>query len=568
MPLMSSALLRKKKFLKGDFPFLILLLILSIFISWPLFNEDFINTVDGGDHLLHIYCMNQFIGHGQWFVRWVPHLYGYGYPVFNYYPPFFALLGTAFLKTGLSIVWALNLACFMIVVFSGFSMYFFAKELWGSEGGFLSAVAYIFAPYFMLDLYVRGAYAELASFVFLPLILWAFLRLHKEPNINRLIIASLSLAGLFLTHNCVTLIFCPIVLLYILVLHLPINRQNLASIIFSLLAFFLGIALTAFFWLPAYLEKDFVHIERILNGALDFHQNFLSVQQLLYAPWPQKAGTPLPYEIGPLHCLLALISFCFILKISQGNRSLFKQWLFLFVILIGIIFLTLPLSINIWEHIHILKFIQFPSRLLVVVTLLVSILAGSSCLLFNPKHRIIVMILAVLAIILVNSNRCHPPYGSVKVNLKGVSSSIVFSHLHPQDGGEFIPKWVKEKRIPIPLEKLQIIQGHGRIIKEVVLSEVHQIFYVEVSTPSILCLNVFYFPGWDVKVDGKSVEIFKDNPYGLIVFSIKEGVHEIKADFGPTPIRQTATNISFIALLFLIALFIFGTLIYNKNLRQ
>ena len=559
--------LHKKSFLDGDAPYLILLLIFSIFICWPLFKEDFITTIDGGSHLLHIYCMDQFIGKDQWFVRWVPYFYGYGYPVFNFYPPLFSIVGTVFAKAGLSFIWALNLTSFSFIFFSGFTMYFFAKELWGKQGGFLSAVAYIIAPYQMLDLYARGAYAESTSFPFLPLIFWGFFKLHKELNVFYLSIASLSVAGLFLSHNSITLIFCPIILFYILVLHSPLRRQDYLLFLISLATFGLGIGLAAFFWLPALLENKFVHIDKIVTGFLDFHNNFLSIQQLIYSPWPQKPGTPLPYEIGPIHCLLAITSFCFIQRIVKNRKFLIQQMFFLFFILIVTIFLTLPASLKIWEHIYILRFLPFPCRFLVVITFLVSVLAGGVILIGHPKRRLTIMILGVLALFLINFSRCHPPYGSNKVNLKNVDASFVFTHLHPQDAGEYLPIWVKEIRSPVPSEKLEIIKGDGQILSRNVASDLHQTFTVEALSPSLLCFNVFYFPGWTIKVDGHLVDILKDNPFGLIVFPVNEGVHEIKADFGPTPVRQAATVISFISLVILIGLFT-AALLKTKRVVQ
>ncbi|MBF0504448.1 MAG: hypothetical protein HQL14_05020 [Candidatus Omnitrophica bacterium] len=508
--------------------------------------------------------MAQFIGHDQWFVRWVPQFYGYGYPVFNFYPPLFSILGTVLVKTGLTYVWALNLACFFIVLFSGFTMYFFSKELWGYEGGFLSGVAYMIAPYLMLDLYSRGAYPEATSFPFLPLILWAFLKLTKELKAHYLSIASLSIAGLFLSHNCITLVFCPIIFLYILVLHLFPYRQNRPTItsgirrhwpfLASLTAFGLGIGLAAFFWLPAILEKNFVHIDKLVGGFLDYHNNFLSIQQLIYSPWPTKPGPYYSYEIGPMHCLLAITTLCMITKVTKDREFLRPQILFLFLISMTCIFLTLHSSLIIWEHLPILKFMSFPWRFLVIITCMVSTLAGGITLVSHPKHRPVLMILGVLALLLINASRSHPPYGSVKVNLKNVTASMVFTRLQPQDTGEYLPQWVKTIRYPIPSEKLEIITGEGQILNKNTVSDLHQTFTVGISTPSILCFNVFYFPGWNIKVDGHDVDIFKNNPFGLMFFSINPGVHEIKADFGPTPVRRAATIISIVCLILLIGL--------------
>jgi len=433
-------------------------------------------------------------------------------------------------------------------------MYLFAKELWGPQGGFLSAVAYIFAPYPMLDLYAGGSCAESASFAFLPLILLAFLKLSKDLKPFYLSVASISVAGLCLTHNCSTLIFCPVVFFYILILHFPPRRQNFLSLSINLITFTLGVGLAAFFWLPAMIEKKFIHTEWLLNGNLDFHNHFLSIQQLIYSSWPKFPGT-IPFHIGPVHCLLAFISICFVKRIIRDRQNLIKPLLFLVFILILSIFLTLSSSLMIWEHIPILRFIQFPWRLIIVITLIVSIFIGGITLLSHPYHRMTMMCLGLLAIFLMNFSHCYPPYGSKNVNLTNIEPSFIFHNLLPQDGLEYMPLWVKEIRTPIPSEKLEIIKGKGLVLNRSGAYDTHLLFSVETTSPAILCFNTFYFPGWSITVDGHLVEIFKDNPFGLMFFAINEsGIHEIKIDFGSTPIRRAAGIISIMSFIILTGL--------------
>ncbi len=552
MKLMQSGKAPRKSFLEGDLLCLLLLLALSLFVCWPFLKDNFITTVDGGDHLLRLFAMQSFIGKDQWFVRWVPYLHGYGYPEFNFYPPLVAMVGTVLVKAGLSLVWSLNLTCVLFIFLTGLTMYILAKEFWGRQGACLSAVAYLFAPYLMVDYYARGDYSEAASFAFLPLIFWAFLKLYQEQKVFYLVIGGLSIAGLFLVNNCVTLIFFPIILLYIFLLYFSTGRRHLPLLI-SLATFALGMGLAAFFWLPAFLEKNLVHIDRMLQGGLDFHHNFLSLKELIFAPWPQKPGTRLPYEIGFVHALFAITGVCFIKKISREQKHLGHQMLFFTFIFIGAVFMALPASLWIWDHVHILKFLQFQSRLLIVLTFTVSILAGSVALIVHPKYRWPVVSLGILIIFAVNYSHCFPPYGSAKVNLpSNVPPAFVFRQLHAQDGGEFIPKWVQMLREPVPLESLDILSGNGQILDRQQHFELHQSFTVQATSPLLLCFNSFYFPGWTVKVDGQPVDILKDNPLGLIIFTFKEGVHGVKVDFGQTPVHQAATVISLICLLILL----------------
>ncbi len=564
---MGTGQLPKKSILSTDIIYLSLILLLSLFICWPLFNNDFMTTIDGGGHLLGLYSLKIFMGFDQLFVRWIPYLHGYGCPFFNFYPPMFATIGALLAKAGLGIVWALNLTSFFFILLSGITMYFFAKEIWGAEGGFLSAAAYIFAPYQMVDLYARGAYAESASFAFLPFILWVFLRLHHKQNILYLSIASLSVAGLILTHNCVTLMFCPVILFYIVMLNIPNLRTDYRPLLLSMTAFALGIGLACFFWLPAFVEKKYIHIEKLLNGIFDFHKNFLTIKELFYSPWPKISGTGLPFEIGPVHCLLTIISLCFIQRTTKGRKFILYLVILCVFILAITIFSTLPPSAFIWENIPILRFIQFPSRLLVLITLMVCILIGGVTLIFNShRNQLIIMILGVLMIFMMNFSNCHPPYGTKKVNVDGIPPTFVYRNLHSQDGGEYTPIWAQDIRDPVPFKDLEIIKGDGIILSRQEVPELHQVFLIKAFSPMLVCFNVFYFPGWTIKVDGQLVDIMNDNPFGLIVFPVEEGEHVIKADFGATPIRRDATIVSIICLIFLLGLIFLGLhrLVYKR----
>ena len=64
---------------------------------------------------------------------------------------------------GFSFVAAQNLTCFALLCLAGLGMYLLAGEFFGPRGGLVSAVAYLFAPYLLVTLYVRHALADCAA---------------------------------------------------------------------------------------------------------------------------------------------------------------------------------------------------------------------------------------------------------------------------------------------------------------------------------------------------------------------------------------------------------------------
>jgi uncharacterized membrane protein len=56
---------------------------------------------------------------------------------------------------------------------AAWGMYLLGKKIWNeSMAGFLSSLVYIFSPYYVQDIYIRGAYAEFAAFSFFPWIIY------------------------------------------------------------------------------------------------------------------------------------------------------------------------------------------------------------------------------------------------------------------------------------------------------------------------------------------------------------------------------------------------------------
>lgn len=75
---------------------------------------------------------------------------------------------------------------------------------------------------------------------------------------------------------------------------------------------------------------------------------------------------------------------------------------------------------------------------------------------------------------------------------------------------------------------------------------------VEVSTAAKLKFNQFYFPGWDIKIDGEPVKfnyLEKGENYGLPIFEIVSGSYFVEEKFKNTPVRNLADGVSIISVI-------------------
>ncbi len=182
-------------------------------------------THDGHLHYHRVAAMRHAWENGLYFTRWLPDLaFGYGYPFFVYReaPPLYAVFAPHLL--GMPLPAATNLFYALTILACGWFMYLWVRDVLGERPALVAAVAYMSAPYVLIDALIRGNSPESLALPLLPLILWAarrWLLADQLPLTGShwpFIIATFGLALLSLSHNISTLIFVPTLLIYLLAL--------------------------------------------------------------------------------------------------------------------------------------------------------------------------------------------------------------------------------------------------------------------------------------------------------------------------------------------------------------
>ena len=224
--------------MKTNLVLILLVLFFSILISLPLLKSGLYEMHDD-QHVARLYLFDKSVREGQVPVRWVDELgFGFGYPLFVFYPPFVYMLGEVFHLSGFGFIDSVKLVFFASILLSGVGMFVFVKELGGRLAGLTSALFYMFLPYRALDIYVRGALAEAFSFVWLPLILWSFYKLsnlqeqsdykiYRRKSANYTLLSATFLALLMITHNLIFLPFMLILPIYLFFLFLKTSEKKL-----------------------------------------------------------------------------------------------------------------------------------------------------------------------------------------------------------------------------------------------------------------------------------------------------------------------------------------------------
>jgi hypothetical protein len=511
--------------------YILIILLLSLPAVWSLFHPGFFPSDDGEWMVVRLSDFHRSFVSGQIPVRWAARLnYSFGYPVFNFLYPLSLYFGEFFHLLGFSFVWSIKLVFIFSFLFSALVMYLFAREFWGDPGGLISAIFYAYAPYRFLDVYVRGSIGEAVSFIFVPLVFWMIYKLSQRKNWLYVVIGAFGYAGLVMSHNIMAMIFTPILIAYLI--FLTFSRRSFTLLLFYSFTLVLGLGLSAFFWLPAFYDKQFTILDKVTVAY--FWEHFPTLNQLIVPFWGYGPSIPGPndlasYQIGIAHILVVLLTVVVIWKL---------QALFFLLTFVIFFFLMLSFSTPVWGVVPMLWRVQFPWRLLAVTAFASSFLAGGLNQLIKLKYRGIFTFLLLLLVIFLNYNYAKPEYF-----INRPEEFYTTNEATTTVKDEYMPIWVQDKPTERAGEKVEIISGEG-LINELFFNSKKVSFAVEAESQLEVQINTIYFPGWRAKIDGKETPLHYQNEAGVIRFKVEAGRHRVAVEFGETPVRLLADIIS------------------------
>jgi len=496
--------------------------------------------------------------------RWVPDMgYGFGFPLFNYYPPLPYLVGEVIRLVGFSFVDTVKLVFLISFIFSGIAMYYFSKEFFGKIGGILASVFYIWAPYHAVDVYVRGAMNEAWAFIWFPVILLFSYKLitgRRSLVTERIVLLSLSWAGLFLSHNLMVLIFTPIFAVWCL-FWIWRSKNLVSSIKYLVSSGLLALGLTTFFTLPAILEQKYVQVETLVNGYYEYIAHYVTIGQLLtsrfwgYGPSVWLANDGMPFQIGHIHWMLSLvIGGWWLVTCLKKKKSIIRNSLFIIPFFLAVgwfaAFMTHSRSTFIWQALPFLKFVQFPWRFLALVTLSFSFIAGFIVAVLRkliPKYYALCAAALALVLVAFNWNYFLPEHGKMgALTDKEKFSGAAWDLQRTAGIFDYLPRTAKENPKEGQSILAETVGGKGQITDARQGTNWAR-FQVAADKDGVMVrVNIFDFPNWKIFVDGNEVEMFipENERWGRMYFSVPKGTHKVYLKLYNTPLRSVSNIIS------------------------
>ncbi len=504
----------------------LLFLILVIIVSLPsiigLLHLGFPSTDDGNWMIIRFSAFFENLRNGQFPVRFLTRLnYGFGYPVADFLYPLFMYIGVPIHVLGFSFVNTIKIILGLSLIFSSIFTYLWLRKIFDNISSAIGSVFYTLFPYHLFDVYKRGSVGEVLSLTILPFILWQIER-------KSLLLTSLGIALLIVSHNTLALLFTPLIIGYIFLRNKRFSKFNLLSFIF-------GLGISSFYWIPALYDSQYTVFSK--TQVSDFSSYFIN---------------------NNLGILGLSLGFLILESIFYLIRKKDKMFSILLLTVLVISFLSLSFSELLWKLFPFTNLIQFPFR---IISIIIPLSAFMIAYLLNKEKLQKKYLLSVIYLIIIFI--AAAPFLFPKEYQYYPDTFYSTNQDTTTVRNEYMPKWVKEIPTSMYKSKVEVING-GETPQILVQNANKTSFNLTLEDKRTVQVNTVYFPGWKVRVDGKEVPISYENENGLIRFFVNPGRHFINISFGETPLRILADLVSFVSLIILFLLAIKNRRVFRK----
>ncbi len=446
---------------------------------------------------------------GDFYPRWFPDSFeGLGSPTFYFYPPLAYWVPGSFAALGISAIMANVIAAMIFSAVSALAMYRWLAPQ--TPHAAIGALAYMAAPYHLYDFYVRGALAEYASFMWLPMILTAIGNLGGARSIC---ILAAAYAGLLITH-------LPVALLATVFLIIPFGIKTFLNDRKVLLpgnaAGLLGIALSGFYLGPALQLQDAISTDLLWSEYY---------RPETWFPWNRLDPG---YLLGIPTLALSLMIFGAAIRNYWGISTTLTAAA------------ALGLIPFIWK-ISLLAQVQFPWRLLGLVEF-----TAITALVLKPRCSLLLKLALAMAILPTTT------FAVAAIATLRTPMDIALVESKRPDAPEYLPSELDKRGIT----------GTQRIPDLSAFEKLSRSNIVSVTRPGRVVMGRADFPIWRVMHNGS--EIAHSGP--LISFYAPEpGVYSIERKILPS--ERAGWFATILALLISIVLWIFPHLIDRSTGR-
>jgi hypothetical protein len=546
------------KFAKLDYFFSFLILIISLLFVLGLFlSPGRPANFDSNFHITNIAQFSKIIASGEVPVIWMNSFANYGLPMGIFAHQLTNYSGGIITFLTHDPTTSYNILVFIAILLSNFFLYLFLRFYFSPTASFLGTFIFNFTPYRIFNIYVRGAMPEVFASIFLPLILIALYLFIVKKKTSGLFLLTLFIVGLTLNHPMMLVVYSSVFIPYLIFLLITsgLSKNSLINTFFTTSFFMLlGVLISSYYIIPLNFEIKYFYYGFIKNHIDP--STYLSFGNFFDPRWYYFTKSEIfprghVVQFGLLESITLVIGLVYLLYAELVRRSKENlQILLLALILAAIaIFFTTRFSDIFFQKLFFLNSIQFPWRFLSSLIFIPAIVAAFLYERF-PKKLIFFLIIFLVALFsfpqLYGKNfELYPTqsYFFSTANAHSILMNTIWTG--------------KSEDYPSKNPQGEIIKGQGKIVSET-LKNSSRTYVVEAKTPVRMVDHTFYFPGWNVYVDGANTNIeFQDPNYrGVITYQVPAGKHTIYLAFQDTKIRLLGKILSVVSVGFFIVLFL------------
>lgn len=550
----------------------------------PTLGHGVIDAADGPYHVHRIQAMAIMLPEGYLWPRWVPYFHlGFGYPIFNFYPPGVSYLGGLLVVLGLDAAGAFNAVAALAWVVGSVGMYALARQFLPAPGALLACMLWAYAPSRLHEVWYQGGLAQMMSAALMPWFFYGLALNAFSPSRRRLLAIALPLGGIILTHIPITFITAlfgaPAALLLPLwaaYRHHPSDavprstaarrryRDFLRRLGYLAAGIALGTGLGAIFFVPMALELKYIRGINATDETISFLKARFLMLDEVFQPVHRIDFTDLnpaaPVTLGTVGGVLAFIGV-----IALLHRRRYALAALLTAALAFNVFMLLESSLDVWLAIPYFRQLRFPERLLRAGSIWVALLGGASLLVLPPRWRTRGL---WIALPLALAGALPMVYGTnafIRMDNLTALDEINFERTTRVWGttsyDEYDPIW--GEHIPLPnevpnpehylIDPLRI----GAYFKDVILHfpalNTEQIdtttTRVTANADRAVRFHQYYYPGWQATLDGEPVEVYPEDELGLLTIDVPAGEHDISLRYTDTTAQRAGAIISAISVL-------------------
>lgn len=496
---------------------------------------------DGAFHALAAQHFSSQLLAGDAYPRWLADMNaGYGAPVFFYYPPipYYAATLTSLLTVWTADPWLeIGFALFVAIMLSGITLYAWMSELVGRRAALAAAVVYMIAPYHLaIDGYVRGAYAEVWAFVWLPLVL---IGIRRNSVLAGVALTAAAVALLLMTHLPTSLLFAPFAAAY--VLFTSWQRRSVKPAAAAAAGALLGAAIAAVYILPALQLRDAVLMDTMSSGAYSVPRWFLFGEPV--SRLKNQLAFLLTTTIG------AILAGEMIARASTNGTAARRFWV---VTGLAAYALMTVHTRAIWERVPLAHEVQFPWRLGTVLTLAAAAVTGLTLNGSRVAYRELPAILRFVFLPGIALTWIAFTFSVMRPGTLEDWSRLLFdSATAPVEYRTRESEWLWRTRTDngrtlLPgAPRATLVDDDGSVT---LLDWRPRRIRARTSSPDSTTLEIrqLHFPGWTAASHDRSLTV-RPSPLGLIWIDMPPGDHDVGVRLAPTRPEHLGARITLLA---------------------